>query len=91
MRPRVGIANRESHGQTVRVGRSVSVLKIPLVHADSVSKSLRENFFFFSRERPLLARGTIIQFASIAEGNSSLFRTLLTSHVLHNSMVHAKA
>ena len=34
----------------------VTVLKIPIVHADSVSKSLRQKFFF-SRERPLLARG----------------------------------
>ena len=32
------------------------MLKIPIVHADSVSKSLRQKFFF-SRERPLLARG----------------------------------
>ena len=32
------------------------MLKIPIVHADSVSKSLRQKFLF-SRERPLLARG----------------------------------
>ena len=31
------------------------MLKIPIVHADSVSKSLRQKFFFL-RERPLLAR-----------------------------------
>ena len=31
-----------------------------IVHADSVSKSLRQKFFFFSRERPLLARGKIL-------------------------------
>ena len=41
----------------------VSVLKIPIVHADSVSKSLRQKFFF-SRERPLLARGKMIYFAT---------------------------
>ena len=60
----------------------VRVLKIPIVHADSVSKSLRQKFFF-SRERPLLARGKIIYL--------HFFRTLQTSHVLHNSIVHAKA
>ena len=47
----------------------VSVLKIPIVHADSVSKSLRQKFFFFSRERPLLARGKIIYFATIMDTN----------------------
>ena len=41
----------------------VSVLKIQIVHADSVSKSLRQKFFF-SRERPLLARGKMIYFAT---------------------------
>ena len=46
----------------------VSVLKIPIVHADSVSKSLRQKFFF-SRERPLLARGKIIYFATIMDTN----------------------
>ena len=60
----------------------VSVLKIPIVHADSVSKSLRQKFFF-SREQPLLARGKIIYLC--------FFRALQTSHVLHNSIVHAKA
>ena len=46
----------------------VSVLKIPIVHADSVSKSLRQKFFF-SRERPLLARGKIIYFTTIMDTN----------------------
>ena len=46
----------------------VSVLKIPIVHADSVSKSLRQKFFF-SRERPLLARGKRIYFATIMDTN----------------------
>ena len=27
----------------------VSMLKIPIVHADCVSKSLRQNFFFFTQ------------------------------------------
>ena len=35
----------------------VSVLKIPIVHSDGVRKSLRQDFFFFSREWPLSARG----------------------------------
>ena len=46
----------------------VTVLKIPIVHADSVSKSLRLNFFFW-RKRPLLARGEIIYFATIMDTN----------------------
>ena len=46
------IASRAAQSNSVHV----SVLKIPIVHADSVSKSLRQKFFF-SRERPLLARG----------------------------------
>ena len=46
----------------------VSVLKIPIVHADSVSKWLRQKFFF-SRERSLLARGKIIYFATIMDTN----------------------
>ena len=45
----------------------VSVLKIPIAHADSVSKSLRQNFF--SREQPLLARGKILSFATIMDIN----------------------
>ena len=45
-----------------------SVLKIPMVHADSVSKSLHQKFFF-SRERPLLARGKIIYFATVMDTN----------------------
>ena len=46
----------------------VSVLKISIVHANSVSKSLRQKFFF-SRERPLLARGKRIYFATIMDTN----------------------
>ena len=46
----------------------VSVLKISIVHADSASKSLRQNFLF-SRERPLLARGKILYFATIMDTN----------------------
>ena len=46
----------------------VSVLKIPTVHADSVSKLLRQKFFF-SREGPLLARGKILYFATIMDTN----------------------
>ena len=38
------------------------------MHADNVSKSLRQKFFF-SRERPLLARGKIIYFATIMDTN----------------------
>ena len=37
----------------------VRVLKIPLVHADSLSKSLRQNFFF-AREAIVSARKNII-------------------------------
>ena len=48
----------------------VSVLEIPIVYADSVSKSLRQNFF--SRERPLLARGKI----SIRVGFDAQFHRL---------------
>ena len=46
----------------------VTVLKIPIVHADSVSKSLRQKFYF-SPERPLLARGKILYFATIMDTN----------------------
>ena len=58
------IASRAAQSNSVHV----SVLKIPIVHADSVSKSLRQKFFF-SRERPLLARGKIIYFATIMDTN----------------------
>ena len=58
------IASRAAQSNSV----CVSVLKIPIVHADSVSKSLRQKFFF-SRERPLLARGKIIYFATIMDTN----------------------
>ena len=58
------IASRAAQSNSVHV----SVLKIPIVHADSVSKSLRQKFFF-SRERPLLARGKRIYFATIMDTN----------------------
>ena len=61
------IASRAAQSNSVYV----SVLKIPIVHADSVSKSLRQKFFF-SRERPLLARGKIIYFATIMDTNRDL-------------------
>ena len=47
----------------------VSVLKIPIVLADSVSKSIRQNFFFL-RELQLLARGKILYFATIIDTNT---------------------
>ena len=39
-----------------------------IVHADSVSKTLRQNLFF-SRERPLLAQGKIYSFRDIMDTN----------------------
>ena len=39
------IASRAAQSNSVYV----SVLKIPIVHAESVSKSLRQKFFFFAR------------------------------------------
>ena len=39
------IASRAAQSNSVYV----SVLKILIVHADSVSKSIRQNFFFFPR------------------------------------------
>ena len=59
------IASRDAQSNSVYV----SVLKIPIVHADSVSKSLRQNFFFFSGERPLLARGKKLFFAIVMDAN----------------------
>ena len=59
------IARRAAQSNSVYV----SVLKIPIVHADSVSKSLRQKFYFFSREQPLLAPGKIIYFATIMDTN----------------------
>ena len=47
----------------------VSVLKIPIVPADSMSKLLRQKIFGFSRERPLLAREKILYFAKIMDTN----------------------
>ena len=58
------IASRAAQSNSVYV----SVLKIPIVHAESVSKSLRQKFFF-SRERPLLARGKITYFTTIMDTN----------------------
>ena len=46
----------------------VSVLNIQIVHAHSVSKSIRQKFFF-SRERPFLERGKILYFATIIDTN----------------------
>ena len=46
----------------------VSMLKIPIVHADSVSKSLRQNFCF-SREWPFLAWGKILYLATVMDTN----------------------
>ena len=63
-RTHYNIASRATQSNSVHV----SVLKIPIVHADDsdgVSKSLR----FFLRERPLLARGKILHFATIMDTN----------------------
>ena len=49
----------------------VSVLKISIVHADSVSKSLHQNLFF-SRQRPLLVRGKKLYFTKIVDTNRDL-------------------
>ena len=62
--PNYNIASRAAESNSVYV----SVLKIPIVHADSVSKSLRQNFFF-SREQPLLAWGKILYFVTIMNTN----------------------
>ena len=62
-KPLNSIASRAAQSNSVYV----SVLKIPIVHADSVSKSLCQNFF--SRERSLLARGKIFYFATIMDAN----------------------
>ena len=61
------IASRAARSNSVYV----SVLKIPIMHVDSVSKSLRQKIFF-SREQPLLARGKIIYFATIIDTNKRL-------------------
>ena len=57
------IASRATQSNSEYVG----VLKIPIVHADNVSKSLCQNFFL--SERPLLARGKILYFATIMDTN----------------------
>ena len=64
MRTRLNIASRAAESDSVYV----SVLKIPIVLADGVSKWLRQNFFFL-RERPLSARGKILYFATIMDTN----------------------
>lgn len=46
----------------------ISMLKIPIVYPDCVSKSLLLKFFF-SCEQPLLARGKTIYFATIMDTN----------------------
>ena len=64
--PIYNIANRAAPSNSVYV----SELKILIVHApvaDGVSKSLRQ--IFFSRERPMLARGKILYFATIMGAN----------------------
>ena len=142
------IASRAAQSNSVHV----SVLKIPIVHADSVSKSFCQKFFFFARaaivsagknnifrdndgynrpsqsqnENNFLTFSLGLEFLNEAEneknngkGDSALapsrfreqsllillsvfrigfdvqfhrfFRVLQTSHVLHNSIVHAKA
>ena len=58
------IASRAAQSNSVYV----SVLKIPIVHADSARKSLRQNFF--SLERPLLAGEKYHIFATIMDTNS---------------------
>ena len=55
------IANRATQSNSVYV----SVLQISTVLADGVSKSLCQNFF--SRERPLSARGKILYFATMMD------------------------
>ena len=57
------IASRAKQSNSVYI----RVLKISIVHADGVSKSLRQ--IFFSRERPLLARCKILYFAAIMDTN----------------------
>ena len=46
----------------------ISMLKIPIVYPDCVSKLLLQKFFF-SCGRPLLARGKTIYFATIMDTN----------------------
>ena len=60
------IASRATQSNSVYV----SMLKIPIghAHADGLSKSLCQKFFF-SRERPLLARGKIVYFGTIMDTN----------------------
>ena len=50
------------------IASRASVLKLPIVLADNVSKSIRQ-FFFFLRERQLFARGKILNFATIFNTN----------------------
>ena len=57
------IASRATQSSSVYV----SVLKIPIVLADGVSKSLRQNFFF-AREA-IVSSGKILHFATIVDTN----------------------
>ena len=50
------IASRAAQSNSVYV----RVLKIPIVHADSVSKSFRQNFCFFARAVVVSAGGSIL-------------------------------
>ena len=43
------------------------MLKIPIVHADSVSKSLHQKFFFF--REAIVSAGKIIYFTTIIDTN----------------------
>ena len=47
----------------------VSVLKIVIVHADSVRKLIASPEFFFLCEQLLLARGKIMYFATVMDTN----------------------
>ena len=44
------------------------MLKIPIVYADSVSKSLRQKFFLFARAA-IVSAGKIIYFATVKDTN----------------------
>ena len=57
------IASRATQSNSVYV----SMLKIPIVLADGMSKSVRQNFF--ARERQLSARGKILYFGTIIDTN----------------------
>ena len=63
------IARRAAQSNSVYV----SVLKIPIVHTDSVSKSLRQNF---SRERPLLAPLSVFHVGFDAQFHQLCYKTI---------------